>query len=229
MKRNLRLAAYIVIGLALIGVTWGVPAAWATSARRGLGQTVPTRTPTPIPGLTIVPPTEAPATRPPTGQPPTGEPPATAAPGATAAPATATPAPATMLLTKEADRTVVWPGLDITFTLALTNQGATSVRDIVLEDVLPAGMTPGEIRSPGATWDGRTLRARTPVLAPGGRFVVTFTARVRDDLVPGGIIINQAAATAIGAQRATASLVLVPPPAELPPTGCGHSVAHPAP
>lgn len=229
MKRNLRLAAYIVIGLTLIGVTWVVPGAWAASARRGLGQTVPTRTPTPIPGLTIVPPTEAPTTRPPTGQPPTGEPPATAVPGATATPATATPAPAPMLLTKEADRTVVWPGLDVTFTLALTNQGAASVRDVALEDVLPAGLTPGEIRSPGATWDGRTLRGRTLVLAPGGKFVVVFTARVRDDLAPGGILINQAAATATGGQRATASLVLVLPPAELPPTGQCYDAASPAP
>lgn len=218
-KRNVRLGAYLVIGLALLGVTIIVPATWAASSPRGLGFTVPSRTPTSAPGVTVVPPTEEPTAQPPTGQPPAPQPPATPVPGATPTSATETPAPAAMLLTKEADRTVVWPGLDVTFTLALTNRGTASVRDAALEDVLPVGMTPGEIKTSGATWEGRTLRARTPVLAPGGRFVVTFTARVREDVPPGGILINQAAATAIGGQRATASLVLILPPAELPPTG----------
>lgn len=219
MKPNLRLAAYVGIGLTLLGVMLALPAAWAAPSQRTLGQTVPTRGPTPTFGVTFAP-TEAPAERP-TATPLPG---ATASPAATAMPTSAptaanTSAPAVLLLTKEADRTVVWPGLDVTFTLVLTNRGASSVRDVVVEDALPAELIAGSVQSTGAAWNGRTLRARTAVLPPGGRFVVTFTARVRDDPAAGGIIVNQAAATAIGSQRAVAGVVLVLPPAELPPTG----------
>lgn len=231
MKRNLRLAAYIGVGLALGVVMLALPAAWAAPSQRAHGQTVPTRGPTPTFAVTFAP-TEAPtaqpsATRPPAEQ-PTAPPAATSAPGATAAPAvtattgataTAVPAPAALVLTKAADRTVVWPGLDVTFTLVLTNRGASSVRDVVVEDALPAELIPGSVQGSGAAWDGRTLRGRTTVLPPGGQVVITFTAQVRGDLAAGGIIVNQAAATGTGSQRAMAGVVLVLPPAELPPTG----------
>ncbi len=229
MKTNLRLAAYIGIGLTLLGVMLAIPAVWAAPAQRTLGQTVPTRRPTPTFAVTFAP-TEAPTERPPATEPPVARPTATPLPGATAAPdATAVPtavptaantsAPAVLLLTKEADRSAVWPGLDVTFTLVLTNRGASSVRDVVVEDALPAELVAGSVQSTNAAWNDRTLRARTAVLPPGGRFVVTFTARVRDDPAAGGIIVNQAAATAIGSQRAVAGVVLVLPPAELPSTG----------
>lgn len=212
MKRHLRFLIYTTIGLALLGVTLAVPAAWATPDQDRPAQTVPTRTPV----RTFVPtiaPTEAPTLTP-------GTPDTTATPEATPLPgATATPAPAALLLTKYTDRNVVWPGLEVTFILTLTNQGATSARQIVIEDVLPPELLPGTIQGTAATWDGRTVRARTPVLAPGGRFVVTFTARVREDVRPGGAIVNQAAATAVGAGRVVAGAVLALPPAELPPTG----------
>lgn len=237
MKRNLRLAAYIGVGLALGVMMLALPAAWAAPSQRTHGQTVPTRGPTPTFAVTFAP-TEAPtaqpsATRPPAEQ-PTAPPAATSAPGATAAPAataapsatattgataTAVLAPAALVLTKEADHTVVWPGLDVTFTLTLANRGASSVRDVVVEDALPAGLIPGSVQGSGAAWDGRTLRGRTTVLPPGGQLVITFTAQVRGDLAAGGIIVNQAAATATGSQRAVAGVVLVLPPAELPPTG----------
>lgn len=218
MKRYFRLTAYVMAALALLGVTLIVPGAWAASSQRQPGQTVPSRTPT-RPFVLTVAPTEAPTT-----QPPATQPPATAVPGATATPVPspgATQAPVALLLTKQADSIVVWPGLDVTFTLTLSNPGTSSVREVVVEDTLPAGLMPGDIQSSGAAWDGRTLRARTPVLAPGGRFVVTFTAQVQRDLAPGGILVNQAAATATGGRRATAGLVLVLPPSELPPTGMG--------
>ncbi len=232
MKRNLRLAAYIGVGLALGAVMLAQPAAWAAPSQRTHGQTVPTRGPTPTFAVTFAP-TEAPTaqpTQPPATEPPAERPSATPEPGATAAPVdtttltpvptvTNTPAPAVLLLTKEADRTVVWPGLDVTFTLMLVNRGTSSVRDVVVEDALPAELIAGSVQGSGATWDGRTLHARTSLLPPGGRLVVIFTAQVRDDAAAGGIIVNQAAATATGSQRAVAGVVLVLPPAELPPTG----------
>ncbi|MGQ9768229.1 MAG: hypothetical protein ACUVSS_13145, partial [Anaerolineae bacterium] len=144
----------------------------------------------------------------------------TATPEAGPLPAiTATQMPAALLLTKQADRTVVWPGLEVVFTLTLINQGTTSARQIVIEDALPPALLPGTIQGTAAAWEGQTLRARTPVLAPGGRFVVTFTARVREDVLPGGAIVNQAAATAMGDQRAVAGVVLALAPIELPTTG----------
>lgn len=206
MKRNRRFLIYTTIGLALLGVALAVPAAWATPNQARPAQTVPTRTPV----RTFVPtiaPTEAPTLAPTTPE-PGGQ------PGATA-----TEAPAALLLTKQADRTVVWPGLEVTFTLTLTNRGATSVRQVLIEDALPSELLPGTIQGAAAAWEGRTLRARTPVLPPGGRFTVTFTARVREDVQPGGAILNLAAATAAGANRAVAAVVLALPPAELPPTG----------
>ncbi len=218
MKRNLRFLIYTIIGLALLGVTLAVPAAWATPDQSRPAQTVPTRTPvrTFVPTIT---PTEAPTLVPGTPE-PGGQPAATATPEASPfAGATATSAPATLLLTKQADRTVVWPGVEVTFTLTLTNLGTTSARQVQIEDTLPATLLPGTIQGTAAVWDGRTLRARTPVLAPGGRLVVTFTAQVREDAQPGGAIVNQAAATAVGASRAVAGAVLALPPAELPPTG----------
>lgn len=227
MKRNLRFLAYITGGLLLLGVTLVVPAVWATPDQGRPAQTVPTRTPV----RTFVPtiaPTEAPTLAPATPV-PGGEPAMTATPEAGPLPAiTATQMPAALLLTKQADRTVVWPGLEVAFTLTLTNQGTTSVRQIVIEDALPPALLPGTIQGTAAAWEGQTLRARTPVLAPGGRFVVTFTARVREDVLPGGAIVNQAAATAIGGQRAVAGVVLALPPAELPPTGGGLNDAGPA-
>lgn len=220
MKRNLRFLIYITIELALLGITLAVPAAWATPDQARPAQTVPTRTPV----RTFVPtvaPTEAPTLAPTTPE-PGGQPAATATLEASPLPgATATQAPVTLRLTKEVDRSVVWPGLVVTFTLTLINQGTTSARQVVIEDALSETLLPGVIQGTAAVWDGQTLRARTPVLPPGGRFTVTFTAQVREDVQPGGAIMNLAAATAVGANRAVAAVVLALPPAELPPTGAG--------
>lgn len=221
MRRNLRFLIYTTVGLALLGITLAVPAAWATPDQARPAQTVPTRTPVRTFVPTIAPteaPTLAPATPEPGGQP--GQPAATATPEASPVPgATVTQAPVTLRLTKEVDRTVVWPGLEVTFTLTLVNQGTTSARQVAIEDALPETLQPGAIQGTAAVWDGQTLRARTPVLPPGGRFTVTFTALVREDVQPGGAILNLAAATAAGANRAVAAVVLALPPAELPPTG----------
>ncbi len=228
MRRNLRFLAYVTVGLALLGLTLVVPAAWATPDQAGPAQTVPTRTPVRTYAPTIVP-TEAPTTLPATPE-PGGQPVTTVTPEASPSPdTTATPPPAALRLTKEVDRSVVWPGLDVTFTLTLVNQGATSARQIVIEDALPETLVPGAIQGTAAAWDGQTLRARTPVLAPGGRFTVTFTARVREDVQPGGAIVNLASATAAGAGRAVAVAVLALPPAELPPTGAGATCGAPRP
>lgn len=215
MKLTPRLLAYVLVALVLFGVLIVGPNSWAASLGKYAGITVPTRTPTRPFTITDTPAPPAPPT---SSQPA----PLTSAPVATAT-SPATPASAAALtLTKQAARQEVWPGASVAFTLTLTNVGNGSARQVVLEDVLPPELDPGSVQGAGAAWDGRTLRARVPVLPPGGRLVVSFTARVREDAAPNGAaIINRATATAAGGLQAAASAVLALPPAELPPTGAG--------
>jgi uncharacterized repeat protein (TIGR01451 family) len=227
MRTKARLAISVAIGLALVAVFIAAPGAWAEPLQNRLGQTVPTRTPTgaappptvvvatPRPGATAVPPTDVP--------PPAG---VTATPAGDPAAAT-TPAPAVavgpLALVKTASQSHIWPGAQVMFTLTLINTSAASVRQVRLEDALPAGLEPGAIEGKEATWDGRTLRIERAVLPPAGRLTVVFTARVADEVPAGGVIVNQAVATAGPAaqpsSRATAAATLMLPPLELPPTG----------
>ncbi len=239
MKNKARLAIYLAIGLALVAVFVAAPGAWAEPLQNRLGQTVPTRTPTgaappptavvatPRPGATAVPPTDVP---PPAAPPPAAGVTATP-PGDPAAATTPVPAAAAgpLALVKTASQLHIWPGAQVVFTLTLTNTSAASVRQVRLEDALPAGLEPGTIDGKEATWDGRTLRLERAVLPPAGRLTVVFAARVADDVPAGGVIVNQAVATA-GAiarptTRVTAAATLMLPPLELPPTGgdCGSS------
>lgn len=225
MRSTLRSIVYLLVTLALFGILIAGPGSWAGSLHKYAGITVPTRTPTrPF----VVTDTPAPA-------PPTAAPVATAAPaptstggGAPVGPApTAPPAPpapnasaAVLVLTKEAARQEAWPGATVSFTLTLTNTGAGSARQVMLEDVLPPELEPGAAQGANAAWAGRTLRASALVLPPGGRLVVSFTTTVRAEITPDrAVVINRAAASAAGGLKATATAVLALPPVELPPTG----------
>lgn len=219
MKTNTRRIVYGLAALTLLGVLIAGPRAWAVPARDYLGQggTLPTRTPTrpfvptEVPTVPPAPPKPRATEAPPAAPPAPGET-ATLAPTAPSAPA------AVLALSKTVDRLEAWPGATVRFTVTLANAGAGSARQVVIEDVLPMGLEPGQIITSGAAWAGRTLRARVPVLAPGGRIVVTFTALVRADAA-GVVIINRATATAAGGLNANASAVMGLPPVELPPTG----------
>ena len=227
MKLTLRFTVYVLVALALFAVLIVGPSAWAAAPGKYAGITVPTRTPTrpftmtstpaPAPGPTAAPvETSAPA---PTAAGPGPVPPALTAPPA---PTVTAASAAALTLAKQASRQEAWPGSTVSFTLTLTNTGAASARQIVLEDVLPPELDPGSAQGAGAAWDGRTLRASAPVLPPGGRLVVSFTATVRADAAPGtAVIINRATAAAAGGLKAAATAVLALPPVELPPTGGG--------
>jgi uncharacterized repeat protein (TIGR01451 family) len=123
------------------------------------------------------------------------------------------------VLTKESDRRQVWPAAVVQYTLILANTGDSSVRQVVLTDSLPPGLEPGSISQGEAIWDGRSLRAETPILPPGGRLVVVFTASVASHAPGGGVLVNRATATAAGGISVAASTTVILPPAELPPTG----------
>jgi uncharacterized repeat protein (TIGR01451 family) len=234
MDRNRRLGGYLLALLALFGAVLVVPRAWATpsQARPGQGITVPTATPvrqwTPP---TPVPPTERPTDRPPGGDAATALPPG-AAPTTSTLRLTAAPLPAAgtppvsgagaaLTLAKTSERLETWPGATVWFTLAASNPGSASARQLVLEDVLPAELDPGAVVDAAATWDGRTLRGRLPVLPPGGRWVITFTAIVREDVKAGKLVVNSAQVSAAGGLSARAEAYLALPPAELPAVGGG--------
>ena len=207
MKTNARFGVYLAAALTLLAVFVLAPGAWAEPLQTRQGQTVPSRTPTQLAGPTVAPTAVIATPRP--GDPPpanTPVPPTDVAPGTTAIPvATAapgiagTPVPAagsgSLTLVMVANRSAIWPGANVVFTLTLTNTSAASVRQVRLEDVLPAGLEPDAIQG-DATWEGRTLRAQRAVLPPGGRLTVVFAARVAADVPAGGVIVNQAVATA---------------------------------
>ncbi len=123
------------------------------------------------------------------------------------------------MLAKEVGRREVWPGAMVSYTLTLTNVGSVSARQVVLEDTLPADLAPGAVQGAAAAWVGRTLQARVPVLPPGGRLVVAFSAVVAANVAPGGLLVNQAQATAAGGLSASAEVGVALPPAELPVVG----------
>jgi uncharacterized repeat protein (TIGR01451 family) len=226
MNRNYRLGGYLLAALALFGAVLVGPRAWATpsQARPGQGISVPTATPVVewSPPPPDVPPTAPPSDDDSDSAPPpdaTPTPPAPLPPTPTPIPsASATPS-AALALVKKAGRLEAWPGATVTFTLIVSNPGAASARQIVLEDVLPAELDPGTVQGTSAAWDGRTLRGRSSVLPPGGRWVVTFSAIVREDVTAGKLVVNNARASAAGGLNARANAYLALPPAELPAVG----------
>ena len=223
MNRNLRLGVYLVVVLALFGAGLMGPRAWATSSRARPGQGISVPTPTPVREWSPEPPTAAPPEDEPDDPlpaPTAGDSTATPTPP-TPIPASATPLVADLRLVKAVDRLETWPGATVVFTLTASNAGAASARQLVLADVLPAELDPGEVQGTSAAWDGRTLRGRLPLLPPGGRWVVTFSAMVREDAGAGKLVVNNAQVSAAGGMNAGAKAYLALPPVELPAVGGG--------
>jgi hypothetical protein len=243
MKRNYRLAGYLLAAMLLIGSMANGPQAWATPRQTSSQQTVPTRTPKPgptdPPTVATSPPPNVPSQ--PTVPPLPTEPPQPTArwqptlPAATqtptmAPPVGATPAPfltpgagdAALSLTIQANPSQVWAGLPVEYTLILVNQSANSVRDVNLLDVLPIALEPGGIISgDGANWRDRTLRIEKEELKPGEQLDIIFQVIVAENLPLGTIVTNQVEASASGGLQVQATADIVLPPAELPRVGGG--------
>ena len=234
MNRNRRLGGYLLITLVLFGAGLMGPRAWATPSQARRGQSVPTPTPkvvwSPEPPTTV-PPTKRPTDRPSAGNTATPLPPGATptppglVPTFTSIPAAATPlasgSGAELRLVKAVDRLETWPGATVVFTLTVSNAGAAGARQLVLADVLPAELDPGAVQGTSAAWDGRTLRGRLPVMPPGGRWVVRFSASVREDAAAGKLVVNSAQVSAAGGLSARSDAYLALPPAELPAVGGG--------
>jgi len=232
MRRNYRLAGYLLAAVVLVGLMVSGPQAWATPDQTSSQQTVPTRTPKPQPTdrppeATSPPPTAPPpptATPQPTAPAVTGTPPlrATATPiGSTLTPTmTPTASAASLSLTVQANPSRVWAGLPVEYTLTLVNRSASPVRNVSMLDALPAALEPGGIiAGTGANWQDRTLRIEKDELKPGEQLEVIFQAIVAANVPPGTTIINQVDASAAGGLQAKASAAVVLPPAELPRVG----------
>ena len=235
MNGGARLLGYLLVLSAMAILLVAIPSAWATPEQSQSAQmTVPTRTrkpqATPPSQTTDVPQ----ATEQPTSQPgnlPTllpGTPVSTLSAVASAAPASALPVVASatpvtaakLVLKKQVAPAAAWPGATLYYTLTLSNPGAVSAQQIVVQDTLPPDLVPGAIApGPDARWEGQTLLAQTPILPPGSQLVIAYTAEVRVNTRPGGIISNQASAAAATNLQAVASTSVMLPPAELPPTG----------
>jgi uncharacterized repeat protein (TIGR01451 family) len=233
MNRNRRLGGYLLAVLALLGAVLGGPRAWATASQARPGQGISVPTPTPVREWSPQPPTAVPPTDRPTDRPSGSDTATPPAPGATPTAPARLPSPipaasvtpgvrgsgAALTLVKEVDRLEAWPGATVWFTLILSNPGAASARQIVLEDDLPTGLDPGRVQGTSAAWDGRTLRGLVSVLPPGGRWAVTFSAIVREDVAAGRLVVNSAQASAAGGLSARAEAYLALPPPELPAVG----------
>ena len=224
MNRNRRLGVYLLVLLALFGAGLMGPRVWATSSQARPGQGISVPTPTPVVEWSPEPPTAVP----PKNDKPDDPPPAPTAGDTTATPASPTPIPASatpvvavLRLVKAVDRLETWPGATVVFTLTASNAGAASARQLVLADVLPAELDPGVVQGTSAAWDGRTLRGRLPILPPGGRWVVTFSAIVREDARAGKLVVNSAQVSAAGGLNASGKAYLALPPVELPAVGGG--------
>jgi uncharacterized repeat protein (TIGR01451 family) len=218
MNRKARLLGYLLVFSALAALLLAIPSAWATPEQGRVAQTVPTRTSEPPPESDD----EPQATEQPPAQ-PTDLP--TVLPG-TPAPTLSVTTPATraagakLVLRKEVAPAVAWPGATLVYTLTLSNQGTLSAQQIVVQDTLPADLVPGAIApGPDARWEGQTLQVQAPSLPPGSQLVIAYTAEVRVDTRPGGVISNGASAAAAGNLRVAANTSVRLPPAELPTTG----------
>ncbi len=88
-------------------------------------------------------------------------------------------APAQLTLTKTVDKDLVKPGDRANFTLVVTNTGTTTVNNLRLTDVIPAGLTGANIDQTFnlAAGQSRTIRVPTTVAADASG-TITNTARV---------------------------------------------------
>jgi len=230
MSRSYRSLAYLLAAAALLGLSIASlrtregeasSPAWAAIPARS-NQSFPTRTPSG--GQPTQ--TSPSATPRPGGSNPTAPPPSTPVPPE---PATPTVAPTVAAASLRLSAAMVaaplqaWPGSEVSFAVTLRNEGGAALQQLTLVDTLPPGLEPGTIAAgTPAAWDGRTLRAKLGVLPPGGQVTVQFTARVAADFSPGGVLVNQATASATGVAAASSTATIVLPPAELPPTGGSH-------
>lgn len=222
MNRRARLLVYLLVLSALVILPLAIPSVWATPEQSQPAQTVPTRTP-----KEPAPPTSEPSDESETDdqaiEPPTAT--ATVLPDTPVPTLTVTvpasPAPAAKLVLKmEVAPAAAWPGATLHYTLTLSNRGTASAQQIVVQDTLPPDLVPGAIApGPDARWEGQTLLAQAPNLPPRSQLVIAYTAEVRVNTRPGGIISNQASAAAATNLRAVARTSVTLPPAELPPTG----------
>ena len=115
--------------------------------------------------------------------------------------------------------TAALPGATVTFSIAFMNSGSVSANNLVVTDVVPAGLVPsasgvtlnGAAAPAGAaSVSGQTVAVTIPTLAPQAQEIVTFVATVGSSVL-GQTFVNtaQVAAQGIAAQTSVPASVLV--------------------
>ena len=104
-----------------------------------------------------------------------------------------------LTLAKTASSDTVIPGQTLTYTLVISNGGATNVTNALVSDTLPVGLSlagPTVIDPPGAGTPGTppTLVSDLTISA-GQRITVTFPVTVDTGVASGTVITNTAAVT----------------------------------
>jgi len=98
---------------------------------------------------------------------------------------------AALKLTKTASKTVVNPGDELVYTIAYENVGSDQASNVILEDILPAGVTFKSASSPGALAGG-SVRWDLGTVAAGAAGSVTLTVTVNKPLANGIVLSNVA-------------------------------------
>ncbi len=85
----------------------------------------------------------------------------------------------------------VTAGLDVTYTLTVTNLGPSTETNATLTDPLPTGLTLVSVSNPACTPSGNTVNCNIGTMAPGAVFTTNVTASVDPALPDGTILRNQ--------------------------------------
>lgn len=200
-RRMPALAWWVVIWLSIL-LVGSIAPAWARPGQQPGYQTVPT-----------LPPTRRPAT--PTPPPPAGT--ATPSPAPTTAPAIPN-----LQMQWRAGTTATVPGGQFAYELRVTNAGTEPAEQLEARLLLPAQVTPKEVRLSAGQYEigtDRSILARLESLPAGQSWTITAVVAVDPSAPPGTVLEAWAEVRLAGAVWRSPAAVVALPPAELPPTG----------
>ena len=97
---------------------------------------------------------------------------------------------ADLSITKESDKPIVIAGTNITYTIKVENLGTNTASDVVVNDVLPSGLTFVSASTVSGIWSAPTWSIGS--LASGSSATLTIVATVNTDVSNGTILSNTA-------------------------------------
>jgi len=213
------LAAFVGIGLLTVLFLGGAPAVWARPGIQSLHQTVPTMGPTRTPAGTRAPTSPAPAA---SVTPEVPKPGTVAAPTAPTPPWPAPVAGVSVRIRMRADAVMVTPRQTFQYLIEVQNLGAAPSGKLIVRDVLPASLDVLAVRpSFGAqNVQSNAVNVEVNSLPAGAEWRIEIDVAVKATVPLGSVIENRATLEQPGGpDLQTEPVLVVLPPAELPPTG----------